>query len=318
MIKKILGSLLIGIILVCLFIVFEKSKTPAPVYREIKVQKGKFEVTVLSTGVVQPENRLEIKPPISGRIEKVLIKEGETVKKGQNLAWMSSLERAALLDAARPSGKKEIAEWEALYRPIPILAPISGTIISRNVEPGQTFTSQDAVFVMSDRLAVKAQVDETDISQVRLGQTAKIILDAYPKESLSGKVVHIAYEAKTVNNVTTYIVDVLPEETPEFMRSGMTANVIFYMNAKENVILLPSQAVLAKNNQFFVSIKPNSGSQQMIEKNVEVGASDGKRVEITAGLNEGDIVLVPDYLSRAKKDKKSSNPFSPTGVKQSK
>jgi multidrug efflux pump subunit AcrA (membrane-fusion protein) len=49
-----------------------------------------LDISILATGVVQPQNRLEIKPPIAGRIERVLVEEGETVKRGQILAWMSS------------------------------------------------------------------------------------------------------------------------------------------------------------------------------------------------------------------------------------
>src|SRR3954471_4307740 len=69
--------------------------------REVEVQRGRIEVTVTATGIVQPENRVEIKPPISGRVESVLANEGDRVPKGKILAWMSSTERAALLDAAR-------------------------------------------------------------------------------------------------------------------------------------------------------------------------------------------------------------------------
>ncbi len=59
------------------------------------------------------------------------------------------------------------------------------------------------------------------------GQPASVVLDAYPDQPFPGKVNEIAYDAKTVNNVTTYSVNVLPDKTPTFMRSGMTANVSF-------------------------------------------------------------------------------------------
>ena len=114
-------------------IVSRRNATPVTSYREAPVKRGKIEVSVVSTGVVQPENRLEIKPPIAGRVEQVLTREGQKVRKGQILAWMSSNERAALLDAARAKGPEEVARWEELYRATPILAPISGTIILRPI-----------------------------------------------------------------------------------------------------------------------------------------------------------------------------------------
>ncbi|MBI3778007.1 MAG: efflux RND transporter periplasmic adaptor subunit [Gammaproteobacteria bacterium] len=265
-------------------------ETP-PAYREVTVTRGNLEVTILSTGVVQPKNRLEIKPPVAGRADEVLVDEGRVVKKGQILAWMSSTERAALIDAARAKGPEEVRRWEDIYRATPVLAPINGTVILRNIEPGQTFTSSDAVFVMSDLLTIKAQVDETDIAQVRLRQSAHIALDAYPNQPFSGHVDQIAYDAKTVNNVTTYEVDVLPEKTPAFMRSGMTANVSFVLSSLENVLLLPGDAVKWRDGHSYVLLPSAKPTGAPVEKEIKTGMSDGKHVEVLEGVAEGDKLL---------------------------
>ncbi|MGH7803131.1 MAG: efflux RND transporter periplasmic adaptor subunit, partial [Candidatus Binatia bacterium] len=188
----------------------------APRFRAVPVERGTIEVTALATGVVQPQNRLELKPPIAGRIERILVREGDRVGRGQILAWMSSLERAALLDAARAKGDAELAHWEELYKAAPLPAPIAGTIIARSVEPGQGVTTTDPVFVLSDRLIVKAQVDETDIGRIRIGEKASVTLDAYSDSKIEARVDHIAFEAVTVNNVTVYEVDVLPVTVPAF------------------------------------------------------------------------------------------------------
>jgi len=273
-------------------------------YREVAVTRGDLEVSILSTGVIQPRNRLEIKPPIAGRVERVLAQEGQLVSKGQILAWMSSTERAALMDAARAKGPEEVSRWEELYRQTPILAPIRGTVISRNIEPGQTFTSQDAVFVMSDRLTVKAQVDETDIAQISLKQKARVVLDAYPDQTLPAHVDHIAYDAKAVNNVTTYLVDVLPEKTPAFMRSGMTANVSFSIATRVGVLLAPSEAVKTRGGRWYVLV---AGDGAPNEKEITVGLSDGKRIEVVAGVNEGEKLLAAQLKPAAGR----SSPLSP-------
>lgn len=224
--------ILLGLGTLIFYGVKKQSKSSEESYREVAVQRSDLEVTILSTGTVQPQNRLEIKPPVAGRIERVLVKEGQKVRVGQILAWMSSTERAALLDAARAQGADEIKKWEELYKPTPILAPLSGIVILKNVEPGQTFTTTDAVFALSDRLTVKAQVDETDIAEIKVKQTAIVTLDAYPDQKIPAVVDQIAFEAKTVSNVTTYIVDVVPDSEPEFMRSGMTANIKFFVKSK--------------------------------------------------------------------------------------
>lgn len=283
-------------------------------YKEVKPARGNLEVTILSTGTVSPENRLEIKPPIAGRVESVLIVEGQSVRKGQILAWMSSTERAALLDAARARGPEELQKWEDLYKATPILAPINGTIILRNVEPGQTFTATDSPFVMSDRLTIKAQVDETDIADVKLKQAAEVVLDAYPKKSVPAHVDQIAFDAKTVNNVTTYVVDVLPDQTPSFMRSGMTANVKFYIAAKRDALILPSEAIKAQDGYFYVLTVAGSDQKNPTKKAVELGITDGKRTEIVSGLTENDTVLVAQI--KQGKTQSGGSPFSPMGSRR--
>ncbi len=282
-----------------------------PVYREEKIERGNLDKTVLSTGEVLPQNRLEIKPPIAGRVEQVLVDEGDNVTKGQILGWMSSTERAALLDSARAKGAEEVKRWEEMYRPTPILAPIKGTVILRNVEPGQTFTNTEAVMVLSDRLTVKAKVDETDLAQVKIGQRAVIVLDAYAKAPVEGRVDKIAYEAVTTSNVTTYTTDVVPLETPPFMRSGMTANVTFYAETKENALLAPTEAIRSEEGQTFVLVKNPDPKAAPLRKAVKIGISDGKKTEVISGADENDIVLISDVNLQGAD--KAANPFMPMG-----
>ncbi len=284
------------------------SSKNGPTFREATITRGDIDLSAIATGVVQSSNRLEIKPPIAGRVEEVLVQEGQRVRKGQILAWMSSSERAALIDAARAKGPDELKHWEELYRPTPVIAPIDGMIILRNAEPGQTFQSQEAEFVMSDWLIVRAQVDETDIAQIKLKQKARITLDAYPNELFNGTVQEIAFDAKTVSNVTTYAVDVLPEKPPAFMRSGMTTNVNFILESRHDVLLVPTEAILTRHGKSQVLIPLEQDPSRPSEHKVELGLSDGRRTEVVSGLAEGDKVLVPQILKAGKGT--GSNPLS--------
>jgi len=296
-------------------IYWNASRVTPPAYREVTATRGDLEVTILSTGVVQPKNRLEIKPPVAGRADEVLAEEGQVVKKGQILAWMSSTERAALIDAARAKGPEELKRWEDIYRATPVLAPINGTVILRNIEPGQTFTSNDAVFVMSDLLTVKAQVDETDIAQIRLRQPAHLVLDAYPDQPFPGRVDQIAYDAKTVNNVTTYEVDVLPDKTPPFMRSGMTANVSFVSASRQNVLLVPSDALRSRDGHLYVLLPPAKPNGTPAEREIKAGLSDGKRIEVLEGVIEGEKLLAL-RLQTGARGESAASPLMPFGRKR--
>ena len=183
--KKILYAGIGLIVVAGLIFLTTSKKKPREVVKEIKPLVGTIRTYITSTAIVQPQNRLELKPPINGRIDKILVKEGERVKVGQIVAWMSSTERAALLDSARAYDEETARYWEDVYKATPLIAPINGDVIVSTDEPGQTVTSSDVVLVLSDQLIVQAQVDETDIGRVKVGQEASISLDAYP--SIKGK-----------------------------------------------------------------------------------------------------------------------------------
>jgi macrolide-specific efflux system membrane fusion protein len=262
-------------------------------YRSVQVVKDDIQSTVLSTGVVQPENRLEIKPPVSGRVEQVLVKEGQYLHKNQVLAYMSSNERALLLDTARAQNPKDADRWEQMYKPIPIVAHSDGILIKRKVEPGQTVNVGDALLVMSDHLIVTAQVDETDLGRIKVGQQAILTLDAYPDQPIESTVDQIAFEAQTVNNVTVYNVNILPKKVPPFMRSGMTANANFIIAKKTGVLVLPFESIKHENGKTQVLVPDPSNSKAMIPKEIEIGTTDGQKVEVVSGLKENDVVKVP-------------------------
>lgn len=278
--------------------------------KEISPAVGSIENFVSTTGTVLPQNRLAIKPPINGRVEKILVREGDLVKTGQTLAWMSSTERAAVLDAARDKGGAELKYWEDAYKPIPLLAPIDGEVIVGTVQPGQTLTTVDPVLVLSDRLIVRAQVDETDIGKVRLQQAAVLSLDAYPDKKVNSTVEHIYYESKTVNNVTIYEVDLLPDKVPDFFRSGMNANIDFLIEKKENALLVPVEAVHKDKDGSYVLLSQGQGKEP-VRQAVTTGISDEKNTEIVSGITANDKIMLKSAKYMLPSNKQGTNPFMP-------
>ncbi len=258
----------------------------------VTVKKGSILASIPSEGTVMPRNRLEIKPPVAGRIESVLVKEGQEVSKGQVLAWMSSQERATLIDAARSKGADEVRKWEEIYKPSPIIAPINGSVIQCRIEPGQSFTINDPVIVMADFLIVQANVDETDIGKISNGQPVTINIDAYPDRPVPGKVSHIAYESSTINNVTVYQVDIRPDRAPAFLRSGMSASVKFMQERKDGVLLLPSNAVKKRGKTTYAFVMKEGASKPSAVQ-VETGLEDDANIEIVSGLTEGQPAVIP-------------------------
>ncbi len=258
----------------------------------MKVTKGNILASIPASGSVTPRNRLELKPPVAGRIDSILVNEGDRVKKGQILAWLSSAERAALLDAARAKGTTELKYWQDVYKPAPLIAPIDGFIILRSMEPGQTVSVSDPILVMADKLIVKANVDETDLSRVKVGERTTIVLDAYPDKSIDGVVEHIKYESQVINNVTVYEVDVIAKEVPSYFRSGQSATANFQEENKQGVLLIPTKAIKKSNGQSYVFIKGKSGNLRPVK--IQVGVESGDQSEITSGVSEEQEVTIPD------------------------
>ena len=297
--KMLIFTVVVLILGVSGFLFLRKNKKV--VYQKIQPERGSIAVEFRISGTVQPRNRLEIKPQVAGRIESILVVEGQKVKKGEILAWMSSTERAALLDIARAKGEEELKKWEDTYKPTPIISPLDGFIIVRNKEPGQVVSLNDVILVMADKLIVEANVDETDLSYIKLGQKVNMFLDAYPENKFTGIVEHIAYESEIINNVTVYKIKILPIKTPLDFRSGMTATVEVVANQKNDVLLLPVEAIIEKDDKKFVMVETENKKPE--RRRIETGISNGSKIEIVSGITEDETILIP--VKDGKKERRS-------------
>ncbi len=279
-------------------------------WEELQVSTAPIRVTVPASGSIEPENHITVMAPVNGRIERVLYDEGAKVKAGSVIAWMSSADRAALLDMAKAQGKKAYAKWSKEFRPTPIVAPTSGIVIKKRVVPGQTVTTQSKLYEISDRLIVRAEVDETDIAQVRLGQVVEINVDAFADDKLNGRVIHIAHKSKLSNNVTMYEVEIEPGELTTGIRAGMTASVKFVVEEKLKAKVLPTW-LASGHEDTDISLFVRNSLGEPESRKVRVGKSIGNVVEILEGLSLSDIVLYApvDFLTESK---------SPLGIFQGK
>ena len=142
---------------------------------------------------------------------------------------------------------------------------------------------------------------------------AIISLDAYPQVRVEAKVDHISYESKVVNNVTIYEVDVLPEEVPEVFRSGMSASVDIIEASKENILLIPLEAVRQDKKGSFVLVSQGR-VRKAIEKRVTLGIFDENNVEVISGVKPEDKIIIKSETYRPEKDLSSGgSPLMPFG-----
>lgn len=289
-----------------------------------KVKNGKKEVKystfevvskpisefVETTGAVAPLNRVEIDPSSAGRIEQILVQEGDSVKTGQVLALMSSQDRVAILDAARATGDEQYKHWQDTYKPIKVLSPLDGTIILKNVVEGQTVSQSTVLFALSDKLILTANVDESDVGKVKEGQAASIVLDSYPDKPVKGRVFQILDEGTNQSNVITYTVKIRPGSVPAFFKSQMTANIKIEVSRKRDALLVPTAAVTIDPSGKTSVITEVKDGKPVYQK-IETGLDQGDLVEVTKGIEEGDTVM---YTGKAYRPQQAegSNPLMPS------
>ncbi|MFA6434871.1 MAG: efflux RND transporter periplasmic adaptor subunit [Elusimicrobiales bacterium] len=285
-------------------------------YVSVEVVSKDISEFVETTGAVAPLNRVEIQPAAAGRIEKILVEEGDRIKTGQVLALMSSSDRVAILDAARAMGDEQYKYWQDAYKPIKVVAPLDGTVILKNVVEGQTVGQSTVLFAMSDKLILAANVDESDVGKVKEGQTASIVLDAYPDRPVKGRVFQILDEGTNQSNVITYSVKIRPDSVPSFFKSQMTANIKIEVARKRSALLIPAAAVTI-DPAGRTSVITGMKDKKPVYTKIETGLDESDMVEVAKGLEEGDTVMFQGKGYKVQQASGGANPLMPTRPKMS-
>lgn len=208
-----------------------------------------------------------------------------------------------------------------------IYAPISGIIQNRAVEAGQTVAaslSAPTLFTIAEdleQMEILANIDESDIGQIALGQKVDFSVQAYPDKKFWGTVIQKRINSAVVSNVVNYTVVVKADNKDNFLLPGMTATMDFYIQERDSVLIVPNAAlrftptddVLTEFNKEMA--KQNSGKPDTLKKGmgnrlggkatksqfgrlwyvdqngklnmspVVLGITDGKNTEIVRGRN---------------------------------
>jgi HlyD family secretion protein len=202
-----------------------------------------------------------------------------------------------------------------------LISPIDGTVIALNKEEGEMALSSqlqtDVIMTLADlsRMEMVVEVDESDVSLVSIGDTAKVEVDALPDHIFKGAVIEIANKATTrgrgtQEEVTIFEVKIqVTDENIGQLRSGMSATVDIETETHKDVFYIPIQAITTRD---FAGKSGASGGQVVfvVENRkarmipVETGIMNETDVEITRGLKEGQVVVIGSFrtLSKLLKD----------------
>lgn len=181
----------------------------------------------------------------------------------------------------------EVATMEIRLKDSVVRSPISGIVLQKNVAAGQIISSGInsvsggtliATVARMDSMYVYAEVDEVDIGQVRIGQAAKVVPDAFPEEVFRGAVLRVAPLAKVEQNVTTFNVTVIVANANRKLKAGMNATVDLTVADRQEVLLVAKEAV-----KDFAEIRAqmmtlNAADSSMGQRRQE-GANDSSRAQ---------------------------------------
>jgi HlyD family secretion protein len=173
-----------------------------------------------------------------------------------------------------------------------IQSPVNGTVISRNVDVGQTVAASlqaPTLFTIAKDLTqmqVDTNVSEADVGRVEVGQDAIFTVDAYPEKTFRGKVSEIRNAPITVQNVVTYDVVIQVDNKDLKLKPGMTANVSIQIEHKERVLKVPNAALRFRPEFAKVALGEGVGKKDEGSLKREATADGG-----SSGQQQGRILV---------------------------
>jgi HlyD family secretion protein len=174
-----------------------------------------------------------------------------------------------------------------------LLAPFDGVISDVKVKEGTPVSSSTTLLTLLDdaKMEMTAQIDETQIPQILLGQTATVHLDALPGQSFEGQVTHIAPAARREQNIPIFDVTILLGNAEGKLRSGMSAEADIIVGEIERSVRVPSRAIQNADGQTTVQVQQADAT--VISENVRVVATEGFDSILESDLPANTKVILP-------------------------
>jgi macrolide-specific efflux system membrane fusion protein len=223
--------------------------------------------------------------------DKPLAKEGYISQ--QNIDVLQNVHDMAKARVLRAKADQDYAKAQLSYATI--TAPINGTIASVTTQQGETvaagLNSPTFITIIDlNKLEVNAYVDETDVGKIDVGQEALFTVDTFADRDFKGRVTAIYPRAVLQENVVNYITLISIENSEGKLKPDMTANVTITLKKKKGVLAVPGAAIAREGGKKYVMLQARDG--KTARREVRTGWKEGAYLEITSGLQEGDVVVM--------------------------
>ncbi|MBM7776584.1 macrolide-specific efflux system membrane fusion protein [Actinokineospora baliensis] len=306
--------------------------------------------TVTASGAVQSGYTGTASFGSSGTVATVNVKVGDVVTKGQTLGTLDTSQAKLQLTIAQNNlsqavTNRDTAEAEgkdtdqldnqvtqavlsrdqakATLAGMTLAAPGDGTVTAVNVAVGgkagsggsgasSSSTTASGDFVVTDlkNLTLHADVAESDVSKLKVGQAATVTVNALPNQPIQAAVVAIDLLPTTASNVVQYGTTLSLTSPPANLKPGQSASVTITVANAANALAVPSAAVQTVGNASSVTVMENG---QEVRKTVELGVKGDTYVQVLSGLTENEQVVLPQVATSTQSNNRNAGGLGGAG-----
>jgi RND family efflux transporter MFP subunit len=281
---------------------------------------------VLASGTVQGRATVDVAFEVSGTAIRVGPEEGDRVRKGEILATLDPTDFDLDLRAARAAADRardEHERYQKLYdrqslspsdytkvetglreaeahqglaaerlADTRLVAPISGVVAMRDLEPGESVSPGMPVFtiVAIDPIEIRAGIPEIEIGRVHVGQDAVLSIPALGDRTFEGRVSVVGVSADP--SARTYTVEILVPNLGGLLLPGMIAEVRIEGDERVSSLTVPGQAIVRDADEVTRVFVYYPDEERVYGRRIEPGTVYGQEVEVRGGLREGELIVV--------------------------
>lgn len=330
---KLSSIIAIAIILLIIFVVRSNAAKKDEQLKFEHPIKTSITKTLEISGHVDAKEKARLRFVAGGKVVYLGAQEGDFVKKWQTIASVDAASLAKDLQKDLNLYMKERWDWETTVdnikdRPLDtterrtvdkeqwdlnntvidveiqdiaikntaIYAPFEGILTtSPTAVTGVQLLASDFFEIVNPKsLIFRAAVDESDISFISEGQTANLVLDSYPEETISTKVSYVSFVSTETSSGTAFIIEFPLSDVANnnMLRIGMNGDINITLESKNDVLTIPTISLTQREDKYYVNVK--TGDNLSEEREIKIGLETDDTVEVLEGLSESDEIVVPE------------------------
>lgn len=249
----------------------KEDKREAIPVKVLKVKLQDLQETIDYVGNIKARDEAVIYPKVSGKIIEKVKEDGNSVTKGEAIAYIDRDE----------VGLK--------FQKAPVESTLSGVVGRVYVDIGENVSAQTpvALVVNMDRVKISLDIPEKYLPRISLGQEAHIRVNAYPDEEFLGKVTKISPVVDL--NTRAAPIEIAVDNSGHLLKSGMFAKVSLVLEERKKTPAVLKEAVIGKDPDLYVYV---IDKDRAVLTKVALGIRQGPYLEVRQGLKEGDLVVI--------------------------